>query len=301
MRTHGPAYLDRKTGRLRHDAIYAHGFLDWAYNSSAGWALTHLIFSRRIISQLYGWANKQRWSCRKIRGFVESMGVDMDESLQSVDEFTSFNDFICREIDLSRRPIASDSDVCVAPVDARVLAYPTIGADDSFAVKRNRFVTATLLGDAELAERYLEGSLLIFRLYLTDYHHFHFPDAGVPHGARAVRGRYFAVSPYSRSRYVPFFSENHRVVTEFDSDHFGRVAMVEVGALTVGSIQQRFTPDVRVRKGDHKGLFELGGSVVVLLFEPGAIELDEDLCGNTRSGLETLVRLGESIGRVPRG
>ena len=76
--------------------------------------------------------------------------------------------------------------------------------------------------------------------------------------------------------------------------------MLEVGAFTVGSIQQRFRPGVRVRKGDHKGVFELGGSVVVLLFEQGAIQLDQDLRDNTRSGLETFVRLGESIGRAAR-
>jgi phosphatidylserine decarboxylase len=73
--------------------------------------------------------------------------------------------------------------------------------------------------------------------------------------------------------------------------------MLEVGAFTVGSIRQHFQPGVRVSKGDRKGVFELGGSVVVLLFEQGAIQLDEDLCNNTQSGLETFVRLGESVGR----
>ncbi len=298
MRARGPGYVDRRTGQLRHDPIYAYRFLDWAYNSSAGWLLTNFLFSRRFISQLYGWVNKRRWSCRKIPKFVESMEVDMDECVRPVNEFTSFNDFICREIDLSRRPIVSDPAVCVAPADGRVLAYPVVDEDASFAIKRNQFPLAELLNDPALARQYVSGSLLIFPLYLTDYHHFHFPDDGVPQGPRAVRGKYFAVSPYSRRRHVPFFTENYRVLTELESDHFGRVAMLEVGAFTVGSIQQRFRPGVRVRKGDHKGVFELGGSVVVLLFEQGAIQLDQDLCDNTRSGLETFVRLGESIGRA---
>jgi phosphatidylserine decarboxylase len=297
MKARGPGYVDRQTGQMRHDPIYAYRFLDWAYNSSMGWLLTNFVFSRRIVSQLYGWMNKRRWSCRKIPAFVDSMDVDMDECVRPMNEFTSFNDFICREIDLSRRPIVCDPAVCVAPADGRVLAYPIVDEGASLAIKRNQFAVAELLGDPAPARRYVNGSLLIFRLYLTDYHHFHFPADGVPHRPSSVRGKYFAVSPYSRRRHVPFLKENHRVLTEFESDRFGTVAMLEVGAFTVGSIQQRFKPGVRVHKGDHKGVFELGGSVVVLLFEPGAIQLDEDLCNNTRSGLETYVRLGESVGR----
>jgi phosphatidylserine decarboxylase len=88
------------------------------------------------------------------------------------------------------------------------------------------------------------------------------------------------------------------MVTLLESDHFGRVAMIEVGAFTIGSIQQRYQPGARVKKGDHKGFFELGGSIVILLFEKGAVRFDDDLCTNTSCGIETYVRLGESIGRA---
>ena len=114
-----------------------------------------------------------------------------------------------------------------------------------------------------------------------------------------MAGRYFAVTPYARQWAVPFYGENRRSITLFDSDHFGRIAMIEVGAFTVGSIRQTFVPGTRVAKGDRKGYFELGGSVIVLLFEIGAIRFDDDLCNNTHAGLETFVRLGESIGRSP--
>jgi phosphatidylserine decarboxylase len=62
-----------------------------------------------------------------------------------------------------------------------------------------------------------------------------------------------------------------------DSDQFGRIAMVEVGAFVFGSIRQQFSPGARVKRGEPKGMFELGASVVVLLFEPGTIRLDDDL------------------------
>jgi phosphatidylserine decarboxylase len=227
------------------------------------------------------------------------MDVSMAESLRSAEEFDSFNDFITRKIDMSQRPIASDPDLCVAPADGRILAFPVLDDVTRFTLKHCSFNLRTLLRDDELAKKYANGSLVISRLYLADYHHFHFPDDGIAHEPLLIAGRYYATTPYSRRWVVPFFAENRRMLTLFDSEHFGRIAIIEVGAFTIGSIKQCFRPGDPIRKGEHKGFFELGGSVVTLLFESGAIELDPDLCDNTREGLETFVRLGESIGRVP--
>lgn len=44
-----------------------------------------------------------------------------------------------------------------------------------------------------------------------------------------------------------------------------------------------------------------GGSTVVILFEKGVVEWDEDLSINSRACLETLVRVGMGIGRCRRG
>ena len=40
-----------------------------------------------------------------------------------------------------------------------------------------------------------------------------------------------------------------------------------------------------------------GGSTIVVLFEKGVVEWDEDLLVNSRACLETLVRVGMGIGR----
>ena len=52
----------------------------------------------------------------------------------------------------------------------------------------------------------------------------------------------------------------------------------------------------RPPQGDELGYFAYGGSTVVALFQPGAVRLDEDLVQNSEDGLETLVRMGESLG-----
>lgn len=291
-------HYDRRTGELKQDPIYAYGLVDWLYNSTFGRFLTEFLLSRRWVSCFYGWLNRQRWSRSKIIPFAERLAVDLDELCRPVEDFESFNDFITREIDLANRPIRPDPKICVAPADGRALVYPVIDADRVFAIKRAKFNLRALLRDEDMARAYSGGSLFVTRLYLNDYHHFHFPADGIARAAVSIPGKYFAVSPYSEGELVPFYAENHRMVTLFKSEHFGQMAMIEVGAFTIGSIQQRYQPGARVRKGEHKGFFELGGSIVVLLFRKGAIRFDDDLCKYSLSGIETYVRLGESIGRA---
>ena len=293
-------YFDRRRGSFKEDSIHAPRFLNWSYNTRSGWLLTDLIFSRRIVSWLYGWLAKRRWSRRRIRPFAKAMDVDYSELVRPIDTYRSFNDFIIREIDLSKRPVDRDPAVCVSPADGRVLVYPEIDVGKVFHIKRAVFDLHSFLRDEDLVRLFAGGSMMVIRLYLADYHHVHFPADGVPRVPISIAGKYLAVSPYSKTRFVPFFGENFRMITLFESDRFGRIAIVEVGAFTVGSIQQGFPPDRRVAKGDRKGFFELGGSIVVLLFERDTIRLDGDLCSNSRSGMETYLRLGESLGRAAR-
>jgi phosphatidylserine decarboxylase len=292
----GAAYIDRRDGRVKTDPIYAAAFLDWCYNARSGQLLTRHVLSRRFASALYGWYYKRSWTRAKIASFAAALNVNLDELVQPLNTFSSFNDFICRRIDLSKRVIDRDPRTIISPVDGRLLAYPVVDLDQTFQIKSALFNLRRLLADDELGRRYRGGAMVILRLYLADYHHFHFPDSGTPGAPRFVSGRYFAVSPYSRRWAVPFYAENHRVMTRFASDAFGSVAVIEIGAFTVGSIRQTFVPHVRVSRGDRKGYFELGASIVVLVFEPGTIRLDDDLCRNTQTGLETFVRLGERIG-----
>lgn len=292
-------YFDRKEGKLRTERIYASGFLFWSYNTRAGHWARDLIFRRKIISSLYGWLHNLRWSQKKIKSFVQKVDVNLDEVERPLEDFSSFNAFFTREIDLSRRPMIFDPHVCITPVDGKVLVYPAVKPNMTFRIKRSTFNLRRFLGNDRLSEQFAGGSLVISRLSLADYHHIHFPDSGIPRHAISIPGNYNASGPYSLHTLLPFYTENHRMMTLFDSDHFGQMMIVEIGALTVGSIQQRFLPDVRVIRGERKGYFELGGSTVVMLFQKGKIELDEDLQTNTQKDIETYVRFGDSIGNSP--
>ena len=213
------------------------------------------------------------------------MGIDMSECARGpVDSFSSFAEFFTRRIDLARRPLAADERACLSPVDGKVLRPRGPGARGVVPVKGTTLSLVGLLGDARsrphlrgrIARRVPPGPRRLPPRAL--------PRRGHAGPGRLVPGRYHAGGPYARGWLVPVFAENVRVLTAFDSDHFGRMQIVEVGALTVGSIRQSYRPGARVERGAHKGWFELGGSTVVLLFPPGAIALDPDLVESSARG-----------------
>lgn len=249
---------------------------------------------------LYGWYGKRAWTRRKIEPFIRKMGIEVDELARPIRSFRSFNDFIIRKIDLARRPLPTDPRVCIAPADGRILVYRSVASETRLRIKHSHMTLSALLREPELAREFDGGAMAVIRLSLADYHHVHFPAAGTPGQPKPIAGKYFAVTPYAKSSPFDFYGENYRVVTRITSDEFGPMLMIEVGAFTVGSIRQCFVAGAPVARGAHKGYFELGGSIVILLFKPGRFAPDEDLCTNTALGFETRILMGQSIGRVPR-
>ncbi|HIP36341.1 MAG TPA: hypothetical protein EYG85_05770 [Crocinitomix sp.] len=61
------------------------------------------------------------------------------------------------------------------------------------------------------------------------------------------------------------------------------------------NIVQTYIPNQPVKKGDEKGHFAFGGSIVVLLFEKNKIKFNQDLIENTAKGYETSIKMGEQF------
>src|SRR5262249_23031056 len=139
-----------------------------------------------------------------------------------------------------------------------------------------------LVLDRVLAARYAGGSAAVLRLAPADYHRFHFPDAGRAGPTREIPGPLDSVHPIALESGAPSFL-NKRTVSELESEGFGRLLLVEVGALCVGTIVQTYAPGP-VARGAEKGYFRFGGSTVVLVAERDALSFDEDLVRTTGEG-----------------
>jgi phosphatidylserine decarboxylase len=88
---------------------------------------------------------------------------------------------------------------------------------------------------------------------------------------------------------------NERQINILETKNFSRVAFVEIGAMTVGRIAQVHPLDRPFQGGHEKAVFKFGGSAIVVFGEPGAWTPAQDLLENTNKGLETLLRLGETV------
>lgn len=297
-------YVERISKEVRKEKVYGRRALNLFYGHSISARLFAFLFLPLLaycafFSRFYGFLQKQPRSRKNIAPFIHAYQIDVSEFADPVDSFLSFNDFFVRKLKNESRPIDSRGRGAAAPVDGRYLVIDNLSETNSFYVKGQRFNLHSFLQDPQLARKYREGSMVIARLNPTDYHRFHFPVAGVPAAARPIEGALFSVNPFALRKRFSILWENKRWITTIQSESFGEVCMVEVGATFVGSVHQTFCPNQFVRKGDEKGFFSFGGSCVILLFEKGRIMFDADLLENSRRNLETKSLFGSSLGSIP--
>ncbi len=291
-------YRDRATGEQIAESTFGHDTLRFLYVHPRGRLLTDHLLSRRVSSRLYGLIQRSSRTRHKIPRFAESLGIDVSEAEHPLGSYRSLDDFFTRRLIPGARPIDPDPATLVSPADGRVLVMPRLGAG-TLRVKGGRVSLEQLVGDPDLAARYVGGVGFIVRLAFSDYHRFHFPDGGIASPSAALGRRLHSVHTIALTAGAPSF-ENRRAVSRLDSDGFGCLLLVDVGALFVGTIVQTYRPG-RVERGDEKGYFRFGGSTVVLLVEPGRVEVDPDLVAwstfDAPGAIETHVRMGTPIAR----
>jgi len=249
-------------------------------------------FLRPWFSKLSGRLMDSRFSARFIPGFIRKNGIDMADFEER--EFRSFNDFFTRRIKSSARSVPGAEEALFSPCDAYLTAAP-VDSSLRFTIKYTEYTLPEFLRDEELAARFHDGTVLIFRLAVQHYHRYHFIDDGEILKEYRIPGFFHTVQPQATDR-VPVYKENSRAVTLFHTAHFGDVIQVEVGALLVGRIVNRDVTEFR--RAEEKGRFEFGGSTVVLVLEKDAAEILPEFLKASAEKLEHEVRFGTVIGRA---
>jgi len=205
--------------------------------------------------------------------------------------FRSFRDVFAR----TRENIEIDTtpEHLISPCDGWLSAFP-IDQESSFAIKNSHYRISDFLQDEALARNYLGGTCLIFRLCVSDYHHYCYIDDGYQDKNHAIPGVLHSVQPIACETY-PVFVLNKRNWCLLKTEHFGPVVQCEIGALVVGGIVNE-KENTRFLKGTEKGHFELAGSTIVLLFEAEQMALRPELLEKLSQTEEVQVKQGEWIG-----
>ncbi|KAM0257164.1 hypothetical protein ACHAQJ_004525 [Trichoderma viride] len=242
-------------------------------------------------------------SREEIEKFIDFHRLDMSEVLLPIEEFKNFNEFFYRALKPGARPCSAPDNprIIVSPADCRSVVFNQITQATKIWVKGREFNMKRLLGDAypDDVSRYENGAMGIFRLAPQDYHRFHIPVDGVMGKPITIAGEYYTVNPMAIRSALDVYGENVRVLVPIDSEVHGRVMVICVGAMMVGSTVITRNAGERVHRAEELGYFKFGGSTLLVLFEAGKMRFDDDLVDNSNAALETLIRVGMSIGHSP--
>ncbi len=284
-----------KKDKLIEEKTLAWRRLKFLYQNPFG-RFCRFFFRKGIAARLYGAWQDSRFSKRSIEKFIREYDIDTNDFLVPEKGYESFNDFFIRKLKPGVRPIDLIPDVFVSPCDGKVLAISNITREANFFVKKKPFTLSTFLENEKLAKDFENGTLLLFRLAPYDYHRFHFPCDAQATSIRTISGAYESVNPFVYTTGVLPLHTNERDVVQLETQEFGAMMMVLVGAMLVGRIVHTYKENKKHLKGDEMGYFAFGGSSIVLLFPKDTVKIRDDILKHSYNGYETAVVVGERVG-----
>lgn len=302
-------YIVRETGAIAQERLVGDRAVAALYSpklENAAW-LSKLA-SSRYVSEVLGYLNYDNLLSSRASGmqrFLRNSGINRDELVDDPATLDTPRKIFERKIRYWRFRPMPDGRCVVCPADARVVVGSAIESP-ALPIKDKFFELPELLGGSKVrwTQHFRNGDYAVLRLTPEKYHYTHSPATGRVEDFYAVDGRYHSCNPNATVRLLTPHSKNRRVVTILDSDceggtGVGKVAMIEVVALMVGQIEQRYSEHeydhprplrkgMTLQAGSPKALFRPGSSTVVLLFEPGRIRFAGDLLQNQqRSGVHS--------------
>ena len=226
---------------------------------------------------------------RLILYFCNHYQINVNEFVNNVGHFNTFNDFFLRYLKPEFRPINNNPSTIISPVDCKVLEHGIIKNNLLFQVKGLSYKLNELIRETNISSLFLNGSYITLYLRPTDCHHIFSPFDGKIFGYEYIPGKLFTVNLFGVNNIRNLYCINERLSLFMDSN-IGKIALIAVGATNVGKIvfsslnnistNKYFSKydtnsnlNIPVSKGDELGYFELG-STVILLFQSSKVELD---------------------------
>jgi len=294
--------FNRYTQNEEVELVYGQESIEFAYNSLLGKALAPVIGSR-LLSQIYGSFQDKESSRKKVPQFLKDFHINTSdyengsiENVEFKDSFKNFNEFFIRKFKEGRREFIQDTNLLSAFAEARYYGYEKLTEDFRAPVKGYELSAEKLLENKTLAKDFMGGPVMIARLCPVDYHRYHYPDSGVTSKNYLIKGDFHSVNPLALLHRKDIFVKNERRVSILETENFGKMAYIEVGATCVGKIIQSFDESKPFKRGDEKGYFLFGGSTVIVLGEAGKWSPSSDILLNTKKGIETYIHLGDEVG-----
>ena len=126
------------------------------------------------ISKFMGYLMNLKVSKLFIKSFIKQNNLDMTDYFDR--DYQNFNDFFTREIRPGKRPFSKRKDILISPCDSTLFVYK-INQNSVFKIK-NAYYSIDDLINNDLAKAYQGGYILIFRLWVDNYHRYSYIDTG---------------------------------------------------------------------------------------------------------------------------
>ncbi|HVI02520.1 MAG TPA: archaetidylserine decarboxylase, partial [Enhygromyxa sp.] len=148
-----------------------------------------------------------------VQAYTRWFGVDLEDVDPELLEggFPSFDAFFTRTLRDGARVVDMSPDILVAPSDGRLREVAEVEAQGVVVAKGHAYAIGELLGDAELAQRFVGGLQLVIYLHPRDYHRVHTPVSGVARRITAIPGRLLPVNDAAVAREPRLFAVNERL------------------------------------------------------------------------------------------
>ncbi len=283
-------YVVRKRNSRDNIIIESNNTLNFFYGTLIGRLFIKILVSS-FVTNIIGKYMNSSFSIKRIDKFIKENNININDYVDK--NYKSYNDFFIRKIKDSKRPILANKNVLISPCDSKLTVYK-INKDLTLKIKDSYYSIDTLI-DKKILNEYKDGYACVFRLSTDDYHRYCYIDNGTKSENHYIDGVFHTVQPISL-KYYNFYKTNSREWTILNTNNFGEVIDIEIGALGIGRITNHHS-EYSFKKGEEKGYFEFGGSTIVLLFKKDTIELDEDIINNSNENIETIVKYGERIGK----
>lgn len=217
-----------------------------------------------------------------LRAFVWLTGIKIGEAEKQLNKYHSIGELFSRRLKPGLRPVSSE---LTSPADGLLRSVQTVTAGKMIQVKGIEYHLDQLLLDSDLAALYEDqGTCFTFYLSPKDYHRVHSPVSGKILRAKHIPGELWPVNDWSLSKIKALFARNERLVIPIQTDQFGIVTVVMVGATNVGKMGLAFDENcltnlssirkprtfsyerpIEIEVGAELGTFQLGSTVLLFL------------------------------------
>jgi|LakMenEpi03Aug12_release.lakeMendotaPanAssembly.Ray.scaffolds.fasta_scaffold08952_4 phosphatidylserine decarboxylase len=238
-----------------------------------------------------------------ISKFIKDFDIDIKQTPKCIkslniddcaQNFKTLNDFFTRDI-INKYPITKYN--LLSPAESYIIIFNKIKKAQKFWIKGTHFSIKNLLSFEPLNG--IDYSIIINRLAPKHYHNFYAPTNGKVLNVKDIDGLHLSVNAEIIKKGGNALTKNARKVVTIDTTKFGIIYYIIIGATCVYDIDLKIKPGDKIKKGQNIGLFNYGGSTIVMLISNiSQIKFNKFILENSATGFETEIPVRYPIGDI---